>query len=70
MERHEAAFPTLLRRSQVEQAVGLSRATIYRLMADDEFPAPIRVGKRAVRWKAEDLRSWLESRQPTGDSAA
>lgn len=63
-------FPTLMRRPEVERVTLLSTATIYRLMSSGEFPRPIRLGKRAVAWRADDVRHWLDSRQSTGDSAA
>lgn len=59
-------FPTLMRRPEVEKAVDLSSASIYRLMAAGEFPRPIRTGKRAVRWRASDVLAWLEAR-PTSN---
>ena len=52
----------LLRRRQVEEVTGLSRSSIYRLMRNGEFPAPVRVGPAAVRWKVSDITAWLESR--------
>ena len=58
-------FPTLMRRPEVEKAVDLSCASIYRLMSEGQFPRPIRTGKRAVRWKAEDVADWLDSRPST-----
>ena len=44
----------LLRRREVEEITGLSRSSIYRLMADGEFPRPVKVGSAAVRWRASD----------------
>lgn len=49
----------LLSRPQVEAMTGLSCSTLYRLMAAGSFPAPIRVGARAVRWRRSDLESFL-----------
>lgn len=40
--------PTLLRRPQVQQRTGLSRTTLYEYIKDGEFPAPVRLGTRAV----------------------
>ena len=44
----------LLRRREVEEITGLSRASIYRLMDEGKFPRPVRVSATAVRWKASD----------------
>ena len=47
------------RRSALEDMLGISRSTIYRLMLDEEFPRPIKLGRRAVGWKSEDIDEWL-----------
>ncbi|MYB48556.1 MAG: AlpA family phage regulatory protein [Dehalococcoidia bacterium] len=52
----------LLRRRQVEELTGLSRASIYRLMGKDRFPQPVKVSDTAVRWKLSDIATWIESR--------
>ena len=55
----------LLRRREVEQMVGLSRTSIYRLMDSGDFPHPIRVGPRAVRWRLRDIEQWMSERPLT-----
>ncbi|WP_288939240.1 AlpA family transcriptional regulator [uncultured Roseovarius sp.] len=57
----------ILRRPDVERITGLSRSTLYAMMAEGEFPKPIRLGKRAVGWREADIAAWLESR--TTDAA-
>jgi len=52
----------ILRRPQVETRTGLSRSTIYAMMAEGVFPKPIRLGKRAVGWPESVISEWLESR--------
>ena len=52
----------IYRRPDVEQLVGLSRSTLYAMMADGTFPKPVRLGKRAVGWRERDLRDWLDTR--------
>ena len=56
----------LLRRRQVEELTGMSRSSIYRLMQTGEFPRPVRVGPAAVRWRARDIATWLESLPQAG----
>lgn len=51
----------LLRIQTVAQATGLSDATIYRKLAAGQFPAPVRLGSRCTRWKAADVRAWIQS---------
>ena len=52
----------MLRRAEVETLTGLSRSTIYELMREGEFPLPLVVGKRAVRWSSDELTTWLAER--------
>ena len=52
----------LLTRPEVESRSRLATSTIYRLMRNGQFPEPIRIGARAVRWRASDLETWLASR--------
>lgn len=57
----------LLRVPTVVQATGLSPATLYRKLAAGEFPEPVRFGARCTRWKAADVRAWIQaSGTPTG----
>jgi prophage regulatory protein len=51
-----------LRRPAVEAATGLSRSLIYDMMDKDEFPRPIRMGKRAVAWPQSTIEAWLAAR--------
>ena len=53
----------ILRRSQVEAQIGLSRSSIYQMMSEGEFPLPIKLGKRAVGWAQSDIDEWLNNRQ-------
>lgn len=50
----------ILRRGQVEREVGLKRSTIYQRMREGTFPRPIRLGERAVGWRASDIERFLE----------
>lgn len=51
-----------LRMAGVVRLTGLGRSTIYRLVAEDKFPAPVRLAKRAVAWRRVDLERWSEAR--------
>ena len=48
---------------------GLSKDSLYRLMARERFPRPVRIGLRAVRWRESDLQAWLDSRPRCGAAA-
>lgn len=53
----------IFRRRDVEDITGLSCATIYEWMASGNFPKPIKLGKRAVGWKASDIEAWIAERE-------
>ena len=54
--------PLFLRMPTVLRMTGLGRTTIYRLMADQQFPHPVKLGPRAVAWRRVDLDRWSEGR--------
>ena len=43
----------------------ISRSTVYRLIEEDKFPAPIRLSKKCRAWKISDIEKWIESRTST-----
>lgn len=51
-----------LRMKAVTKMTGLGRSTIYRLVAQDKFPSPVRLADRAVAWRRADLERWSEQR--------
>lgn len=53
----------ILRRPEVETRTGLSRSTLYAMMAEGTFPKPVRLGKRAVGWTESAIVRWVESRE-------
>ncbi len=52
----------LLRLPEVLRMTGLSRSTLYRLIGEGRFPAPVRIGPRAVAWRERDVLEWQETR--------
>ena len=52
----------LLTRAEVEARCAITRTTVYRLMRTGEFPEPIRIGPRAVRWPAAEIEAWVAAR--------
>jgi prophage regulatory protein len=57
----------ILRRPEVQRRTGLSRSTIYGLMAEGLFPRPVRLGKRAVGWPDHVIAEFIQSRSQTGE---
>ena len=52
----------VIRRPVVEHLTGLSRSSIYAMIANNEFPAQIKIGIRAVGWRQSEIEAWIESR--------
>ena len=52
----------LIYRTEVEQRVGLTRSSIYDAMRKGNFPLPLKVGPKAVRWRASEIEAWVDSR--------
>lgn len=60
--------PRLIRMPQVMDLVGLKKTAIYAAMAEkggQGFPAPVRIGNRAVAWREHEVLAWIESRTKT-----
>lgn len=60
----------LLRLPSVIQATGLGRSTIYKLVAEKKFPAPVRLTSRAVAWRRGDIERWTSERPLATHQAA
>lgn len=52
----------IIRLPEVKATVGLSTATIYRLIRAGDFPAPIKLGKNSSGWIAADVQAWIMRR--------
>ena len=50
----------LVRLPEVLEVTGLSKPTIYRMIAEKRFPKQKRIGLRAVAWLAQDIDRWQE----------
>jgi len=56
----------ILRLPALKELTGLSRSTIYLRISNNEFPAPISLGGRAVGWVEADVNNWLEEKIEAG----
>ena len=52
----------LLKIQTVCAITGLSASTVRRKIAEDDFPAPIKMGQRCTRWRAELVTNWLREK--------
>lgn len=55
-----------IRRDKVQHITGLSRSSIYAMVADGTFPKQIKIGRRAVAWVEADIDDWMLSRVKSG----
>jgi prophage regulatory protein len=53
----------ILRIKEVTKAVGVHRATIYRLLAAGDFPRGLKLSERAIGWRSEEVQEWIEGRE-------
>ena len=52
----------LLRRKEVEQLTSLSRTSIYRLMARNDFPQKIELAPKIVVWRKSEVLNWINEK--------
>lgn len=55
-----ATAEILLRLPEVEAVVGVKKSKIYSLVQEGQFPAPVRLGPRSVRWRLTDVQAWID----------
>jgi len=60
----------ILKLPTVIQRTGLSRSTIYALIAQGRFPKPINISERSVGWVAAEIEQWLEERMTMSRAAS
>lgn len=63
----------LRRRRQVQEQVGKSRSTIYRLIGLGKFPKPVSIsgpaGGKSVFWLQSEIDAWIQARIAERDAA-
>jgi prophage regulatory protein len=59
---YTSALPTVMRLTEVVRVIGLSRASIYRLVVAGEFPRQFKIGTSAVGWLREEIEAWIIER--------
>lgn len=56
----------VIRLPAVKNTVGLSSATIYRLIKAGDFPPPIKLGRHASGWLLSAVQTWIRERAAQG----
>ena len=52
--------PAFFRMADVVRITSLSRATVYRRIAEGKFPPPVHLGGRASGWPLAALQRWID----------
>jgi len=65
-ERRNKSLRRFYSIGEVEAITSLSRATIYRKMADGTFPAAVPISKGRVGWERGAVDEWCEARLKGG----
>lgn len=53
---------SLMRLPAVLEKTGLARSTLYALIRDGMFCAPVHIGARAVAWPESEVAAWINAR--------
>ena len=58
--------PLLLSARQVADLLGIGLSTLWRLVSSGRTPEPVKLG-RCTRWRADELRAWIDAGCPSRD---
>jgi prophage regulatory protein len=51
-----------LRLPAVLEQVGFKASTIYEMIKEDRFPAPVHLGPRLTAWVESEVQQWMQDR--------
>ena len=60
----------IYRLPEVMNMTGLSRSSIYLRVSTDEFPKPVKIGRRAVGWPEDSIIAWQSKMMEAQDESA
>ena len=49
----------LLKAHEVCEKLGISKATLYRMIRKDQFPQPLKLGASASRWHSQEVEDFM-----------
>ena len=55
---------------EVMDMTGLSRSSIYLRISTNEFPKPVKIGRRAIGWPEESIIAWQAKMMEAQDESA
>jgi len=60
----------IYRLPDVMNMTGLSRSSIYLRVSTDEFPKPVKIGRRAIGWPEDSIIAWQAKMMEAQDESA
>jgi prophage regulatory protein len=60
----------IYRLPEVMDMTGLSRSSIYLRVSTNEFPKPVKIGRRAIGWPEESIIAWQAKMMEAQDESA
>lgn len=58
----------LIKLKTVMECTGLARSTVYKFVAEDRFPKPVKLGTRMVAWVESEIQEWILQKVEVRDS--
>jgi predicted DNA-binding transcriptional regulator AlpA len=56
--------PEFYSAKQFARLLGISVRTLFRLRGNGEIPAPVEVSTNIIRWRARDVRAYVDGLRP------
>ncbi|QUT14570.1 helix-turn-helix transcriptional regulator [Rahnella inusitata] len=53
---------SLIRLSEVQRRCGYGKAWIYKLISQNQFPKPIKIGIRSIAFVESEIDEWINQR--------
>ena len=53
----------LLRLKEVCELTGFKKSFVYKQTRFGDFPAPMKIGLKSVRWKLANVQSWINKQK-------
>lgn len=63
-DTNRVSLPRYVKSKDVCEVLKITHAGLMGLVERGEFPAPIRVGRRMLRWDAAELKEWFQAGCP------
>lgn len=66
MNEIETTTEKLLRLNQILEIVPLGRSTLWKMVAEDRFPHPVKLSERCTAWRESEIQQWMKDLSSNG----